>query len=80
MPANSSVEVLLWMLIAASVIAVIANRIGIPYPVALVLGGLLLSVVHGSSEGRHSGRFIPILLTSAVGGGVGLVWGLDSSY
>jgi tetrahydromethanopterin S-methyltransferase subunit E len=49
MPANSSVEVLLWMLIAASVIAVIANRIGIPYPVALVLGGLLLSVVHGSS-------------------------------
>ncbi len=46
MTANSSVEFLLWLLIAASVIAVIAKRIGIPYTVALVLGGLLLSVVH----------------------------------
>jgi monovalent cation:H+ antiporter, CPA1 family len=46
MMANSSVEFLLWLLIAASVIAVIAKRIGIPYTVALVLGGLLLSVVH----------------------------------
>jgi monovalent cation:H+ antiporter, CPA1 family len=42
---NSSVEFLIWLLIAASVIAVIAKRIGIPYTVALVLGGLLLSVV-----------------------------------
>jgi monovalent cation:H+ antiporter, CPA1 family len=46
MMANSSVEFLIWLLIAASVIAVIAKRIGIPYTVALVLGGLLLSVVH----------------------------------
>lgn len=46
MTANSSVEFLIWLLIAASVIAVIAKRIGIPYTVALVLGGLLLSVVH----------------------------------
>ena len=46
MTANSSVEFLVWLLIAASVIAVIAKRIGIPYTVALVLGGLLLSVVH----------------------------------
>jgi CPA1 family monovalent cation:H+ antiporter len=46
MTANSSVEFLLWLLIAASIIAVIAKRIGIPYTVALVLGGLLLSVVH----------------------------------
>src|SRR5437879_12437849 len=45
MTANSSVEFLIWLLIAASVIAVIAKRIGIPYTVALVLGGLLLSVV-----------------------------------
>ena len=44
MTANSSVEFLLWLLIAASIIAVIAKRIGIPYTVALVLGGLLLSV------------------------------------
>jgi CPA1 family monovalent cation:H+ antiporter len=46
MIANSSVEFLIWLLIAASVIAVIAKRLGIPYTVALVLGGLLLSVVH----------------------------------
>jgi monovalent cation:H+ antiporter, CPA1 family len=46
MTANSSVEFLLWLLIAASIIAVMAKRIGIPYTVALVLGGLLLSVVH----------------------------------
>jgi Kef-type K+ transport system membrane component KefB len=46
MTANSSVEFLLWLLIAASVIAVIAKRIGLPHTVALVLGGLLLSVVH----------------------------------
>lgn len=45
MNANSSVDFLIWLLIAASVIAVIAKRIGIPYTVALVLGGLLLSVV-----------------------------------
>lgn len=45
MTANSFVEFLIWLLIAASVIAVIAKRIGIPYTVALVLGGLLLSVV-----------------------------------
>jgi CPA1 family monovalent cation:H+ antiporter len=46
MTANSSVEFLIWLLIAASVIAVIAKRIGITYTVALVLGGLLLGVVH----------------------------------
>jgi CPA1 family monovalent cation:H+ antiporter len=46
MTANSSVEFLIWLLIAASLIAVIARRIGIPYTVALVFGGLLLSAVH----------------------------------
>jgi CPA1 family monovalent cation:H+ antiporter len=45
MTANWSVEFLIWLLIAASVIAVIAKRVGIPYTVALVLGGLLLSIV-----------------------------------
>jgi len=34
MTANSSVEFLIWLLIAASLIAVIAERIGIPYTVA----------------------------------------------
>ncbi|HEV2489200.1 MAG TPA: cation:proton antiporter [Candidatus Acidoferrales bacterium] len=45
MTANTSVEFLIWLLLAASVIALIAKRIGIPYTVALVLGGLLLSAV-----------------------------------
>lgn len=45
MTANWSVEFLIWLLIAASVIAVIAKRVGIPYTVALVLGGLLLSII-----------------------------------
>jgi monovalent cation:H+ antiporter, CPA1 family len=45
MTANWFVEFLIWLLIAASVIAVIAKRIGIPYTVALILGGLLLSIV-----------------------------------
>ncbi|HEV2728671.1 MAG TPA: hypothetical protein VGV15_01450, partial [Terriglobales bacterium] len=57
MTANSSVEFLIWLLIAASVIAVIAKRIGIPYTVALVLGGLLLSVVHVTALGPlHQGN------------------------
>lgn len=43
MTAHSSVEFLIWLLVAASVISVIAKRIGIPYTVALVIGGLLLS-------------------------------------
>jgi len=46
MTPTSAVEFLIWLLIAASIIAVIARRIGIPYTVALVLGGLLLSAVH----------------------------------
>jgi monovalent cation:H+ antiporter, CPA1 family len=43
MNAHASVEFLIWLLLAASVIAAVAKRIGIPYTVALVLGGLLLS-------------------------------------
>ncbi|HKW87990.1 MAG TPA: Na+/H+ antiporter [Candidatus Acidoferrales bacterium] len=43
MSAHTSVEFLIWLLVAASVIAVVAKRIGIPYTVALVIGGLLLS-------------------------------------
>jgi Na+:H+ antiporter len=42
MTASSTIEFLMWLLIAASVIAVIAIRSRIPYAVALVLGGLAL--------------------------------------
>jgi monovalent cation:H+ antiporter, CPA1 family len=42
MSTNVAVEFLIWMLIAASAIAVVANRLRIPYTVALVVGGLAL--------------------------------------
>jgi CPA1 family monovalent cation:H+ antiporter len=46
MTAISGVEFLIWLLIAASTIAVLAKYLRIPYTVALVLGGLLLSLLH----------------------------------
>ena len=46
MTTNAAVEFLIWLLIAASVIAVIAARLRIPYTVALVIGGLALGSVH----------------------------------
>jgi Na+:H+ antiporter len=46
MSTNVAVEFLIWMLIAASVIAVVANRLHIPYTVALVIGGLALGFFH----------------------------------
>lgn len=45
MPTNFVVEFLIWMLIAASVIALLAARLRIPYTVALVLGGLAIGSV-----------------------------------
>jgi CPA1 family monovalent cation:H+ antiporter len=42
MTPSSTVEFLIWLLIAASIIAVLAARLRIPYTVALVLGGLVL--------------------------------------
>jgi CPA1 family monovalent cation:H+ antiporter len=45
MNAISGVEFLIWLLIAASAIAVVAKYLRIPYTVALVLGGLLLSLL-----------------------------------
>ncbi len=41
--ATSAVEFLIALLIAASAIAMLAKRFRIPYTVALVLGGLMLS-------------------------------------
>ncbi len=45
MSASSTIEFLIWLLIAASAIAVIAIRSRIPYTVALVLGGLALGSI-----------------------------------
>ncbi len=46
MTPTSSIEFLIWLLIAASVIAILATRVRIPYTVALVLGGLALGSLH----------------------------------
>jgi len=46
MTPSSGIVFLVWLLIAAAIIAMLANRLGIPYTVSLVLGGLLLGVVH----------------------------------
>ncbi len=46
MSPSHAVEYLIWILIAASIIAVVAARLRIPYTVALVLGGLALGSVH----------------------------------
>ena len=42
----SGIEFLVWLLIAAAIIAILANRLRVPYTVSLVLGGLLLGVIH----------------------------------
>jgi CPA1 family monovalent cation:H+ antiporter len=46
MTPGSTIEFLVWLLIAASIIAVIAARLRIPYTVALVVGGLVLGSFH----------------------------------
>jgi monovalent cation:H+ antiporter, CPA1 family len=46
MSVYSAIQFLMWLLIAASVIAVVAARIRVPYTVALVLGGLALGSFH----------------------------------
>jgi CPA1 family monovalent cation:H+ antiporter len=40
------VEFLVWLLIAAAIIAMVAKRLRIPYTVSLVCGGLLLGAIH----------------------------------
>ena len=46
MTPTSAIEFLIWLLIAASLIAVLAARLRTPYTVALVLGGLALGSSH----------------------------------
>jgi Na+/H+ antiporter len=41
------IEVILILLAAVAVLATLANRIGVPYPIVLVLGGLVLGFVPG---------------------------------
>ena len=46
MTPSTTIEFLVWLLLAASIIAVIAARLRIPYTVALVVGGLVLGSFH----------------------------------
>ena len=45
MTPTSGIEFLVWLLIVAAIIAMLAKRLKIPYTVSLVLGGLLLGVI-----------------------------------
>ncbi len=45
MTPSSAIEFLVWLLIAAAIIAMLAKRLRIPYTVSLVFGGLLLGVI-----------------------------------
>src|SRR6201997_4445268 len=45
MTQTSGIEFLVWLLIVAAIIAMLAKRLRIPYTVSLVLGGLLLGVI-----------------------------------
>jgi monovalent cation:H+ antiporter, CPA1 family len=46
---NHVVELLVWFLIAASAIAVIAAKLKVPYTIALVIAGLFIGAFHRSS-------------------------------
>ena len=46
MTPSTTIEFLVWLLLAASIIAVIAARLRVPYTVALVVGGLVLGSFH----------------------------------
>jgi monovalent cation:H+ antiporter, CPA1 family len=46
MPPTSGIEFLVWLLIAAAIIAMLAKRVRVPYTVSLVMGGLLLGAIH----------------------------------
>ena len=46
MTQSSGIEFLVWLLIAAAIIAMLAKRLRIPYTVSLVFGGLLLGILH----------------------------------
>lgn len=40
-------ELILFLLVAVALLALLARRLGVPYPIVLVVGGLALGVVPG---------------------------------
>jgi CPA1 family monovalent cation:H+ antiporter len=47
---GEAIEIVLVLLLAATVLAIVSRRIGIPYPILLVLGGLAIGFVPGLPE------------------------------
>ena len=41
------IELVLGLLVAVAALATLAHRLGVPYPIVLVLGGLLIGIVPG---------------------------------
>ena len=46
----NAVEWVIGLIVAAAVLATLARKIGVPYPVLLVLGGLMVGFVCGLTE------------------------------
>jgi Na+/H+ antiporter len=68
----SKVEILLGLLLAIAVIALLARRLRIPYPILFVIGGLLLAVIPGLPSIRLDPHLVfllflpPILFPAAL--------------
>lgn len=60
MTPTSGIEFLVWLLIVAAIIAMLAKRLRIPYTVSLVSGGLLLGVIQFLSCLPFSPVTVPI--------------------
>jgi CPA1 family monovalent cation:H+ antiporter len=64
------IEIILGLLVVVAVLAVVAQRLGIPYPILLVIGGLVLGFVPGLPHVELEPEivfalFLPPILTSA---------------
>jgi CPA1 family monovalent cation:H+ antiporter len=64
------IEIILGLLLVVAALAVVAQRLAVPYPILLVLGGLVLGFVPGLPEVELDPElvfvlFLPPLLTSA---------------
>src|SRR5438309_8909732 len=66
----SSLEIVLGLMVAVTVLALVARRANVPYPIVLVLGGLVLAVIPGLPAVKLAPDlvflvFLPPLITSA---------------
>jgi CPA1 family monovalent cation:H+ antiporter len=57
----AEIEVMLWLLVAVAALALLARKISVPYPILLVLGGLVLALIPGIPKIRLEPRLIFVL-------------------